>query len=319
MVRFLAIVLVTAFLLAGSGNATPFETAANTEYTLKTDRLALATVGPLLVGGGGRDGTAVSDKIVAIHPDLAPGHTVLGQLPSPRWGASAAAFGPNVYFFGGISPGGQFLSQIVEFNVLTRTSSVVPIPLPTARANTAAVSDGLLIYVIGGDSAGGNLDSILVFDPLTRAITTAPARLPEEANGIATVWTGTEILLFGGNLDGDTNTDRILKLRTLPTVSLVGADVRLPAPLGGLSAAWDPIRRVAHVFGGHDALRSYDTVLRFSPALLPLQSDEIEERPVTLPTARYHTRAAWVLDGAYVIGGVEDSGDTSQYMVKYTA
>lgn len=140
-----------------------------------------------LFGGYEGSGRSALAQIVRLRPSTGA-VTVMGSLPSGRYGSSAAAVGSRIYLFGG-----TYLTHPEE-------SSTCP-----------------LTRVDGEDSQGPfqTLDQIVRYDPSSNTVTPMPAALPTPplrdvtSSGTpsrgreftAAVWTGADVAIFGGGYD----------------------------------------------------------------------------------------------------------------------
>ena len=136
-----------------------------------------------------------------------PGWSQINDMPTGRWGLAAASSPGLLHVLGGFDTHLNRLNTHEIYNGTEWSSSSTstgPKPMPTARAELAAVTgpDGL-IYAIGGADANENaLPTVEAYDPLHdhwRA--QAPMQTPR--SGLAAV-TGPDGLIYaiGGSLNG---------------------------------------------------------------------------------------------------------------------
>ena len=85
------------------------------------------------------------------------------HLPTPRYGTSAVRAttfvdGRFAYVFGGVDDNGNYLNQIVRYDITSDDYVVCSALLPTARAFTAAIWDesGSYAYIFGGQEQDGS-------------------------------------------------------------------------------------------------------------------------------------------------------------------
>ena len=87
--------------------------------------------------------------------------------------------------------------QIVEGIIDTGTT------LPTAANNIGMAAVGTKIYLFGGSSSSGYLNTIQVFDTTNNTIQTLSTKLPTAVSGIGVAAVGTKIYLLGGYSSGN--------------------------------------------------------------------------------------------------------------------
>jgi Kelch motif len=146
-----------------------------------------ATSGPgRLYALGGDDGSAA----VATHEIYDPAAGTWAPAPPVPTARSALAAVTGrdglIYALGGFN--GAYLTTVEAFDPTTSawvTGAAAPKPMLTARNELAAVTgpDGL-IYAIGGQNAGGALDTVEVFNPITNTWATGTS-LPAACWGLA--------------------------------------------------------------------------------------------------------------------------------------
>ena len=213
---------------------------------------------------GGRDETDVSNQILRYTPDTHTIDVMLGHLPIPSYGTSAFRAstyldGKYAYIFGGIDDNGNYLDEVVRYDIYTDTPLIYGDPLPSARAFTTAVWDelGTYGYIFGGqDETGAGINEVLRFDPLTG--TNWPAgSLPPTVEGVEGPRWGIsaarfeamdEIYLFGGTSSAG-DFDSILIYDPLTYETTVSC-LTLPTKRSFTSAVWDTVHDGADIFGG---------------------------------------------------------------------
>lgn len=78
------------------------------------------------------------------------------SMPSPRWMATANAFGSSIVIAGGATGGGTtYVRDVAVFDVTTQRWSTIA-TLPNDRGNAASATMGGLLYLLGGCRSGCN-------------------------------------------------------------------------------------------------------------------------------------------------------------------
>lgn len=163
-------------------------------------------------------------------------------------------------------------------------------PLPVPRSRLGAASIGQLIYVIGGESAGGIVGDVHIYDPTTNTWREGASK-PTPASNLAVAAIGDKIYAPGG-YDGDDL--RVLEVYDTTTNSWSSA---AGLPVGRSGAAVAAVGGKLYLFGGMEGDDIVDTTLEYDPA-----TDTWRAR-ADMPHARTHAAAA-VMDGEiYVVGG----------------
>ncbi|MEA3198664.1 MAG: hypothetical protein QOE90_92 [Thermoplasmata archaeon] len=177
--------------------------------------------------------------------------SVGGRLPAPLTSTSAIWDGRHAYIFGGATSAGD-TNQILQYDPVTNTTTVMSSVLPTARHCTSAIWDGRYAYVFGGYPR--STSEILRYDTSTDTLTTLPDTFPTPRSCTSAVWNGTDTFVFGGADTGPGGSTRVLSdillfNDTTETAQLL--PTRLPSPRQLTSAFFDGTR--AWVVGGKAA------------------------------------------------------------------
>ena len=192
-----------------------FDVAAGTlvaaHSLLPSGRAGMSAVqapsGRVYLFGGVGDGGCL-DQILSYDPTQDQLTVVASRLPVPAAYASAVlnATTGEVYLFGGWNPdvAGDYLDQIVVFDLERGAVTLLPTKLPFIRAKAAAfaIPDEGIAYVLGGTyGPGRHLGDVLRFDAQTRTVTRVEGiTLPVPRSGEAAVYVpdAATAYLFGG-------------------------------------------------------------------------------------------------------------------------
>ena len=275
-------IILIAFAPAAAGDSL-------TEQPLKYDRQGGSAVWTgehlFILGGGSRD-------IVRWDPDTNTSVTMGARLPFEVKAAGVAYVGGKIYVFGGDETHygrSVSLDTIYRYDVSADAVATLETRLLVPSSGLTAVTDGTVVYLIGGANLAGNPPrAISVFDPRDLSIhnTTATVAV-ERASG---VWTGDSVLIFGGNNRGISE--------FFPSNETVRRSVAtLPEGMNYWTAsAWDGEH--AFVFGGSSGTPIAAAIVKYNRS-----SDKIVEMRTKLPIALDQASAVWTGDEVLVIGG----------------
>lgn len=204
------------------------------------------------------------------------------------------------YVFGGRDDLG-YLDQVVRFDIGKPVGERIErlgvrLPSPRSQASSVWDSEAGVAYVFGGiDGFLPRLDEIVVFKPDGAngpSVSVLPSdRLPFYHGSASSAWDPVErvaYLFAGNNSDG-----RIVAFRPdAPAgqrVSILASD-RFPGSLVLSTATWNPVDRVAYIFGGTNFSRT-DEVWEFDPSR-PV-GQRLTILPDRLPSDRARSTAVW--------------------------
>ena len=148
-------------------------------------------------------------------------------LPQKLSNIGVAAFGSNIYLFGGAKSDSSFSNTIYKFDTDTETISTLSATLPQALSNMGVAQVGSNVYLFGGSNSSGSsgiVNTIYKFNTATETITTVSTGLPQKLSNIGVATFGSNIYLFGGmSSSGDVNTiykfnTETETITTLPTL-----------------------------------------------------------------------------------------------------
>jgi hypothetical protein len=241
---------------------------------------------------GGTDcvGNCDVSEIVRFDPVSHDVTTIATTLPSPRMFTSAVWDGGEfVYIFGGEqSWHGNYLDQVLRFNVTDESISVLPVVLPSARMGTSAIWNGRYAYIFGGYSGSPRIE-IFAFDPLTNSLFQV-GNLPASGGYWASaVWDGRFGYIFGGYDDCWNYCTLDLIVRFDPLTSATSIVGHLPETRQGTSAVWAGNHAVImggdqYSFGNWWTTRS--SIFAYDP------STNVVEFLQSLPDSRSYASAA---------------------------
>lgn len=189
-----------------------------------------------LFGGVGDSGCV--DQILAYDPVQDAVTALTASLPTELAYAAAAydAATAMVYVFGGWNPDvpGEYLDQIVAFDVYSETATLLPARLPFARAKAAALAipgEGT-IYVTGGTyGPGRHLGDVVRLNAATGEVSSLQdIRLPVSRSGHAAVYVpekATAYLFGGTGYGGDRLLSDIVMLKFAYSLSEVAQSLRV--------------------------------------------------------------------------------------------
>ena len=228
--------------------------------------------------------------------------TLEATLPNGG-GSTSAATAPNgkIYVFGGATSAAS-LDDILEFDPVTQSVTIVevPLPRPSARYGTsAATAPNGKIYVFGGEVTKYpyRLKDIVEFDPVTQTVTTLEATLPSGRHDTsAAIAPNGKIYVFGGY--NGSKLDEIVEFDPV-TQAATTLEATLPSVREDTSAATAPNGKI-YVFGGYNVSWLND-IVEFDPV-----TQSVTTLEATLSRLlRRGTSAATAQNGKiYVFGGV---------------
>lgn len=189
------------------------------------------------------------------------------------------------------------------------TGEKLAIQLPMAVSHGAAVTDGRIVYLLGGSAnfeGEGMGRDILRFDPVEPSVQVLADYLPAARWQAASAWLGPRIFIFGGSTwdtssSGGAVLDTILSWQP-DAGTLAELPIRLPHAMHAAQAvAGSPT--VAYLVGGYDgAGNALDDVLRFDA------QDGTVTAIAKLP-AKGKLPAAWDGSRLVVFGGAQHPTD----------
>jgi DNA-binding CsgD family transcriptional regulator len=172
-------------------------------------------------------------------------------------------------------------------------------PARTARAGFAIAGSGDRMYVIGGESTSGVLDTVERYD-LNQGIWTELSKKPTPVADVRAVVLGGKLYVPGGRRSSDPKDITAVFERYDPAAESWQRLDDLPQPRSGYALA--ALEGKLYLFGGWDGTSYRREVFEYDP-----ERDSWRERAL-MPTARAFADAGIVEGSVYVLGGENENG-----------
>lgn len=255
----------------------------------KGQRLNAALLAAFVAGAG---------VLVGAAPEAAADHEVPGTsaaLPIGKSEGAVVAHAGAIYYIGGNTGGLQ--TEIVRYDPGINQMTSQWANLPVALRHPAAASLGSFIYVLGGISASGKVDTIYKFDPTGRTVTDTGHRLPSPRCCLPAASDGSNIYAFGGFDNNFNRLNEVVKYNPSSGATTTGATLQPARNLAG--AAWDGSRII--IVGGMTNSGLTNQVLSYNPGTNALTS---------VSPATHISEPGVASDGrsVYVFGGKTNNG-----------
>jgi Kelch motif len=213
----------------------------------------------------------------------------VGRLPAGAQDSAVAAFGGQVFSFGGLDAGGTSVATVTRISGATiEPAGRLPVPIHDAAAAAARGS----LYVLGGGQFK-SYAGIARFQP-AGARTHIVGSLPTPLSDLAAAALGGTVYVVGG-YDGTAFSNRIL------AASATGVRRVASLPTGLRYAAVAAVGRAIIIAGGLTPAGPSDAVYRFVPS-------RGVRKIGRLPQPLMHAGAAALGGRAYVVGGIGPRG-----------
>ncbi len=233
-------------------------------------------------------------------------------IPLARFEAGGAIVGDSLYVIGGFYTNQvEATDTVFAYNISTNQWRICA-NIPEAMTHAPVVTDGDLIYVLGGyigDSPGGSTNHVWVYNTITNAWSRGPD-LPADRGAAGATKLGREIHFFGGAHrrdrqleEWDSNQHFVLNLDT----QLWRTAAPMPNARNHLGAA--TLNGYVYAIGGQylaaESTASQVEVDRYDP------NTDSWTRVADLPKGRGHiTSSVFEVDGRImVVGGSVNGGD----------
>jgi RHS repeat-associated protein len=226
-------------------------------------------------------------QVVKYNPATDTPTTVTNIFGSARFDTSAiwSSQYSSAYVFGGQTSTGAALREVIKYNPVDDSKTVISTGLPTAVYGTSAVWSGSYGYIFGGRYLKNGqvtyVQDIVRWDPATSTSTKLTAKLPSARAFTSAAYDGRYAYVFGGMISGGNSINEIVRFDpTNNQVSLLST--RLPYGLMESAAVRDGGNIL--LFGGtSNGLSAYDTVLEFN----------ISTQAVNVKTQKLPTTLCW--------------------------
>lgn len=159
---------------------------------------------------GGRDNNGYFGNIYKFNA-LTNQISLVGNSSYSAGGMGVAIVGDNIYMFGGQPTAQTRTNAICKYNITSGTTTSLSATLATAVSKCACCAVGTDIYIFGGLTLSGPINTIQKFDTLTNTITTLPTTLPTNLQAPAVGYfqsKNTILIAGGGTTSGDDSGQR---------------------------------------------------------------------------------------------------------------
>ncbi len=267
----------------------------------------------LAVFGGENSGGRI-DSILLYDIEKNSSTVIPNQFPSGLARSTSEYWDGHAYIFGGDD--GTFLDTIQVYNLDSGSLVTSSTHLPQPAKEIGSASNGTYFYLFGGfGSSPERKTTILGFDPATEDLVDTGVSLPVGLSQTTPIFADDVVYIFGGQQLGGSAHTYILKydpsLNSCTQISTV-----MPREISSMSGVWDGDDQI-FLFGGaldgYSGSTHYDTIYVFNTT-----SETIEEHPLTLPEPSIFQMAQFVDGHAYVIGGMTQSVDYLDDVVRFT-
>lgn len=226
-------------------------------------------------------------QVVKYNPATDTPTTVTNIFGSGRSDTSAvwSSQYSSAYVFGGQTSTGAALREVVKYNPVDDSKTVISTGLPTAVYGTSAVMSGSYGYIFGGRYLKNGqvtyVQDIVRWDPATSTSTKLTAKLPSARAFTSAAYDGRYAYVFGGMISGGSSINEVVRFDpTNNQVTLLST--RLPYGLVESAAVRDG-GNILLLGGTTNGLSAYDTVLEFN----------ISTQAVNVKTQKLPTTLCW--------------------------
>ena len=226
--------------------------------------MGVVTIGNFIyIFGGYNSSLTYFNDVLKFNPSTGGAATVISgaTMPSGRCCFPVVTDGSVAYLFGGWNVNLGRSNQILKFNPATNTFTTMSATLPSGRNLAAAAWHNGRAYVMGGNSASGQLREIVEYDPSANTVTTRSEQLPSTLIDFDAVSDGTAIYAVGG-MSGTTKQSQILRYD--PATSSISTVANLPSGRDAIGVAYTD--GSVYVLGGEDQSQGFlSQIVRYGP------------------------------------------------------
>lgn len=220
--------------------------------------------------------------------------TLSTVLPQKLRDCACAAYGDNVYIFGGRAANNA-VDTIYKFNCTTETISTLSTKLPQVLYEACCATFGDNIYIFGG-MATNISNAIYKFNCKTEKISILVTKLPQQLHCACCALYNDIIYIFGGSGSGSNNSylSTVYKFNcTNETISSLGNYL----PQGIRDACCAVHDNDIYIFGGYGSAAALNTIYRFHC------TNEGLSNISTLPDKLYDACCSTYNNDIYIFGG----------------
>ncbi len=218
--------------------------------------------------------------------------TLSTVLPQKLRDCACAAYGDNVYIFGGRAANNA-VDTIYKFNCTTETISTLSTKLPQVLYEACCATFGDNIYIFGG-MANNISNAIYKFNCLTEKISILVTKLPQQLYSACCALYNDIIYIFGGTSGSTSYLSTVYKFNcTTETISSLGNYL----PQGIRDACCATHDNDIYIFGGYGSAAALNTIYRFHC------TNEGISKISTLPNKLYDACCSKYNNDIYIFGG----------------
>ena len=218
--------------------------------------------------------------------------TLSTVLPQKLRDCACAAYGDNVYIFGGRAANNA-VDTIYKFNCTTETITTLSTKLPQVLYEACCATFGDNIYIFGGYATIAS-NAIYKFNCLNEKISILATKLPQQVHRACCALYNDIIYIFGGSSSNTSYLSTVYKFNcTNETISSLGNYL----PQGIRDACCAIHDNDIYIFGGYGSAGPLNTIYRFHC------TNEGLSKISTLPDELYDACCSKYNNDIYIFGG----------------
>ena len=218
--------------------------------------------------------------------------TLSTVLPQKLRDCACAAYGDNVYIFGGRAANNA-VDTIYKFNCTTETITTLSTKLPQVLYEACCATFGDNIYIFGGYATIAS-NAIYKFNCLNEKISILATKLPQQVHRACCALYNDIIYIFGGSSSSTSYLSTVYKFNcTNETISSLGNYL----PQGIRDACCAIHDNDIYIFGGYGSAAALNTIYRFHC------TNEGLSNIGTLPDKLYDACCSKYNNDIYIFGG----------------